>query len=61
MFDLDLWREIFQSISKNKLRSMLSGFTVAFAIKGVKLVEIFSLKMKISIILKKSLVIKYNT
>lgn len=32
MFDLDLWREIFQSISKNKLRSMLSGFTVAFAI-----------------------------
>ncbi|MFD0963621.1 ABC transporter permease [Pseudofulvibacter geojedonensis] len=32
MFDLDLWREIFQSISKNKLRSLLSGFTVAFAI-----------------------------
>ncbi len=32
MFDLDLWREIFQSISKNKLRSVLSGFTVTFAI-----------------------------
>ncbi len=32
MFDLDSWREIFQSISKNKLRSILSGFTVAFAI-----------------------------
>lgn len=32
MFDLDRWREIFQSISKNKMRSVLSGFTVAFAI-----------------------------
>ncbi|TYP98736.1 putative ABC transport system permease protein [Tenacibaculum adriaticum] len=32
MFDLDSWREIFQSINKNKLRSILSGFTVAFAI-----------------------------
>ena len=32
MFDIDRWREIFQSISKNKLRSALSGFTVAFAI-----------------------------
>lgn len=32
MFDLDRWREIFQSIGKNKLRSVLSGFTVAFAI-----------------------------
>ena len=32
MFDIDLWREIFQSIRKNKLRSILSGFTVAFAI-----------------------------
>ncbi len=32
MFDLDRWREIFQSIQKNKLRSVMSGFTVAFAI-----------------------------
>lgn len=32
MFDIDAWREIFQSISKNKLRAILSGFTVAFAI-----------------------------
>ena len=32
MFDLDRWREIFQSINKNKLRSIMSGFTVAFAI-----------------------------
>ncbi len=32
MFDLDRWREIFQSINKNKLRSVLSGFTVSFAI-----------------------------
>lgn len=32
MFDLDSWREIFQSINKNKLRSVLSGLTVSFAI-----------------------------
>ena len=32
MFEQDLWNEIFQSIRKNKLRSMLSGFTIAFAI-----------------------------
>ena len=32
MFDYDLWREIFQSINKNRTRSLLSGFTVAFAI-----------------------------
>jgi putative ABC transport system permease protein len=32
MFDLDLWREIFQSINKNRTRSLLSGFTLAFAI-----------------------------
>ena len=32
MFDLDLWREIFQSVNKNRTRSLLSGFTVAFAI-----------------------------
>lgn len=32
MFDRDLWREIFQSINMNKTRTLLSGFTVAFAI-----------------------------
>jgi len=32
MFDIDLWREIIQSINKNRTRSLLSGFTVAFAI-----------------------------
>ncbi|GAA4894480.1 ABC transporter permease [Flaviramulus aquimarinus] len=32
MFDVDLWREIFQSINKNRTRGLLSGFTVAFAI-----------------------------
>ena len=32
MFDIDLWREIFQSINKNRTRSLLSGFTVTFAI-----------------------------
>ena len=32
MFDIDLWREIFQSINKNRTRSLLSGFTVTFTI-----------------------------
>lgn len=32
MFNSDLWNEIFQSINKNKLRSVLSGFTILFAI-----------------------------
>jgi putative ABC transport system permease protein len=32
MFDIDLWREILQSINKNRTRSLLSGFTIAFAI-----------------------------
>lgn len=32
MFDFDRWRELFQTISKNKLRTALSGFTIAFAI-----------------------------
>ncbi len=32
MFDIDRWREIFQALNKNKLRTILSGFTIAFAI-----------------------------
>jgi len=32
MFDLDRWIEMFQTLSKNKLRTVLSGFTIAFAI-----------------------------
>ena len=32
MFDLDRWREIWASISSNKLRTMLSGFTISLAL-----------------------------
>ena len=32
MIDIGLFWEIFQSLNKNKLRTLLSGFTVAFAI-----------------------------
>ncbi len=32
MFDLDRWIEMFQTLKKNKLRTILSGFTIAFAI-----------------------------
>ena len=32
MFSLDRWIEIFQTLNKNKLRTILSGFTIAFAI-----------------------------
>ena len=32
MFDTDRWREIFQAMSNNKLRTILTGFTIAFAL-----------------------------
>jgi len=32
MFDLDRWREIWASISSNKLRTILSGFTISLAL-----------------------------
>ena len=32
MFDLDRWIEMFQTLKKNKLRTILSGVTIAFAI-----------------------------
>ena len=32
VFDIGLYREIFQSLNKNKLRSLLSGFTVALKV-----------------------------
>ena len=32
MFDIDRWREIFESIRSNLLRTVLSGFTVALGL-----------------------------
>ena len=32
MFNIERWKEIFQSIKKNKLRTALSGMTVSLGI-----------------------------
>ena len=32
MFNIERWKEIFQSIKKNKLRTVLSGTTVSLGI-----------------------------
>ncbi|MDX9704796.1 MAG: ABC transporter permease [Weeksellaceae bacterium] len=32
MFDIDRWREIYSSIASNKLRTILSGFTISLAL-----------------------------
>ena len=47
MPDYGFFREVFQSLNKNKLRTLLSGFTVAFAIMLFQFWLVFGTVLKI--------------
>ena len=53
MFSRDRWLEIFETINKNKLRTFLSGFTVALGI--LIFVVLFGFETDLEILLKNSL------